>query len=261
MSTALVCLSKLGDVINAIPIAHAAFKRTGKKVKWVVSLHYATPLLACSFVEPIKVQYAPDNISLGIQTAKKTGASEILLAQCFGKHWKGRHDQSFNKTAWTNCGMEAAFDDLYNYPLVFDRRDPDRESMLCRRTLKGNKPVILLSLACGKSSPFNAHQVFTDSIVRKWVRSFEIIDLCKVRAARIYDTLGLMDRAALLITCDSAPLHLAAASPQLPVIFLSNNQPFLASDPRCRCILRLKYDEWHKRIKEVHAAICRTLTG
>lgn len=261
--TCVVCLSRLGDVVNAIPIAHAAFKRTGEKVKWVVSLHFVGPLLGCSFVEPIKVQYAQDNITLGMQTAKETGATEILLAQCFGKHWKGDHSHAFNRQAWINCNMGDCFDRIKEYPLVFDRRDAEREQRLCERVLTGDKPIMLISLSCGKSSPFAAHYAFTYAIRRRWQDRFQIIDLCETRASRVYDLLALMERAAILITSDSLPIHLATAVQSLPVIFLANDQAFLASDTRCRVVLRLRYAEWHSRIAEVHAAIASTfgITG
>lgn len=248
-------MGRLGDSCNFLPVAHDVFKRTGVKPDWYISLHFAS-IFGVSYVNPIKIQFAYERTDLAIDLAEKSGAT-VMMAQTFGRLWRGRHDICYNRLAWVNTGYGEHFDNVQEFPLIFDRRDPEREERLCQRVITGTKPVLLLSIACGRSSPFAAHGTFTDSILRKWGQHFQIIDLCKVRAARVYDVLGLMDRAALLVTGDSFAIHLAAACQKLPVVFLCNNEPFLASDTRCRVVLRLKYSEWHARIREVHAAIAQ----
>ncbi len=250
-------MQKLGDVINALPIARHIFLSTGQKPDWYISLHHASLFSGVTYCTPIKIQFDPNRVDLALTEAKREHQT-VLMLQTFGRLWRGRRDMSYNKVAWYEAGIGEQFSDLESHPLVFDRRDTERESRLCLKHLRDTKPVMLLSLSCGKSSPFSAHHAFSTSIIRQWGNQFQIVDLCKVRGARIYDCLGLMDRATLLITSDSCFVHLAAASPNLPVVFLSNNNSFMASDPRCRCMLRLKYEEWHSRIKEVHHAIAST---
>lgn len=260
VSTAIISLMRLGDITNNFPVARDIFLRTGEKPDWYVNLHYASLFGGIGYCSPVKVQFAPDRSDLAVDLAQKKHAT-VLMMQTFGKRWHGKATPCcYNRLAWTHVGYGDKFDDVENYPLVFDRRDPSREARLVSRTLTSdNKPVLLLSLSCGRSSPFAAHHAFTYSIRRKWSAHFQIIDLCNVRAARAYDVLALLEKAALLITGDSFCVHLAAAVQKLPVIFLCNDQPFLASDTRCNCVLRLKYSEWHGRIKEVHQTVSRYL--
>lgn len=250
---AIILMARLGDVCNFLPVALDVFKRTGNKPDWYISLHFAS-IFGVSYVNPIKIQFAYERTDLAIALAEKSGAT-VMMAQTFGRLWRGRHDICYNRLAWVNTGYGEHFDDTVKFPLIFDRRDPEREARLCERVLTGTKPVLLLSIACGRSSPFAAHHLFSEAIKRKWETHFQIVDLCKTRASRVYDILGLMEKAALLVTGDSFAVHLAAAVQKLPVVFLCNNEPFLASDTRCNVVLRLRYAEWFARIQEVHGAI------
>ena len=97
-----------------------------------------------------------------------------------------------------------------------------------------------------------------EAIKRKHGGRCRIVDLCDVRASRIYDLLGLFERASLLITGDTYALHLATAVPRLPVIALVNDNPFLATTPRCNVVLKLKYSEAVERMRDVHASVVNT---
>lgn len=255
--TAIILLHKTGDIVGFLPVARHIFLTTGEKPTWYVSLHYAQVFLATTYVQPVKVQFAMDRSDLAVILAKEAGATRIINGQTFGKWYKGPTNAAFNRLAWNVNGFGESFDDKIGFPLIFDRRDADREDRLCRRTLNGNKPVLLLSLACGRSSPFPPHHIVTESVQRKWSNRFQIVNLCSARASRIYDVIALLERASLLITSDSVFAHLATATPHLPVILLHNDQPFLATSPRCNCILKLPYSQWHSRIKEIHATIAK----
>lgn len=255
VSVAIISQMRLGDICNNLPVARDIFLRTNEKPDWYVNLHFASIFGGVGYATPIKTQFAPDRTDLACDLAKQTHSS-VLMMQTFGKMWHGKPTPCcYNRLAWTNCGMGDCFDKVLEYPLIFDRRDSEREARLCFRTITSRKPLMLISVSCGRSSPFPTHGTFADSIRRKWGQHFEIVDLCRVRAARIYDVVGLMDRAAILVTSDSAFVHLATASPRLPVILLHNDQPFLATSPRCHCILKMPYANWHARIREVHSAI------
>ncbi len=96
-------------------------------------------------------------------------------------------------------------------PLVFDRRSPSREAALAELVLgKNQKPVVLYNFT-GVSSPF-AYVPEVMRTVMKYTNKFKFIDLGKIMAHRIFDLLGLMDRAVGMITCDTATLHLAPAA-------------------------------------------------
>ncbi len=113
-------------------------------------------------------------------------------------------------------------------PLVFDRRDKDRETALLKSLdpVKGKwkKPFLLLALD-GVSSPFPHSELLRELVTLRFGKDYHIIEIPK--AERIYDLLALYEQSALLIAVDSAPLHLAWACRKLPVFALTNDNPTL----------------------------------
>lgn len=83
-----------------------------------------------------------------------------------------------------------------------------------------------------------------------------IVDLSQIKAERIYDLLGLMDKAVCLVAADSAPLHLARAS-NVPVCALINDKPILASGSvwRPNHIFHCRYSDFPHRAMEMLDAI------
>ncbi len=107
-------------------------------------------------------------------------------------------------------------------PLTFDRRSPEREAEFIRYLPEG--PPIILLATTGFSSPFSHGKDLLDLLERTFP-DVRIVDMDAIRAERIYDLLALFERAACLITIDSAMLHLAQVTPQLPVIALIADHP------------------------------------
>lgn len=255
MTTAIALLGKTGDILNSLPIAKHLADAQGHPVDWIVSFKYATVLSGASYVNPIKVPYYVHDLqkALNIHKAKY---EKIVMLQTFGKTWGGRRDLPHNLVAWLNAGFtEAQFHDLKSFPLVLDRRDPCRERVLVERHVKSNQPLILLSVGCGRSAPFAANGVFTQAINRKWGMNCHILNLCKFKAPRFYDLLGLMERARLLITTDSSPLHLATAIPTLRVVALAPDNSYTGARPRNRTVPLFRYGQVIGRMKEVHEAV------
>ena len=81
---------------------------------------------------------------------------------------------------------------------------------------------------------------------------FEFVDIGKIQAHRIYDLLGLYDRASALITVDSATLHLAEGG-QIPrIAFVQNGWGgSLAS----RSLLQIRYDDACRKGGDVAMAL------
>ncbi len=250
----LVCLAKVGDIINALPIARHFGIRD-----WIVSAPYAHVLLGASYVNPVRVFFGPANVKSALKFAADSGYDQVLLAQTFGKHWTGRRDLSFNEVAWLNCELTSEqFHDTDNFPLLFDRRGPEREALLVEEHVKGKKPLLILAVACGRSSPFASHWIFSHAIRAKWGAVFEIVNLCDVKASRIYDLLGLLERARLIISTDTFVVHLATAC-ETEVIALVNDNPWCATTTRRPALLRVPYAEVLERMREVHAAVLSVL--
>lgn len=177
----------------------------------------------------------------------------VLIPQCYGPPAE-RMTESFCKEAWRLVGKLASWDKL---PLVFDNRNPQREAALVEHCFKGaTKPVVLISTR-GKSSPFPNKVSLLEAI---WPlrEKFDFVDLDEVTADKFFDLLALYERAAALIAIDNGLLHLAQATPSLPVIALVTHFPDLwHGTPRRRNhIAYIRYSEFGTRIREIPEALC-----
>lgn len=256
-TTCLLILSKFGDICGILPIAKH-LSDSGNKPAMVVNMNFASILRGVSYALPDIVHFPMSRLDLGREYAKNKYAT-VLECQPYGKGYKGRRDVPYNLLAWQCAGFGQHFDDTKNFPLIFDRRDKERESFLVTTHRRGDKPLVLISVGCSRSSPFATHHAFSEAIKRKHGHYCEILDLCNVKAARLYDLLGLFDVASLLITGDTSALHLAAASPAMKTIVLNNDNPFLASRPRCNVVYRTTYNQVADKMAEIHAAVRRAV--
>ena len=155
---------------------------------------------------------------------------------------------SYMTHQWRSCGW--TMQELLDWPLVFDRRDADREQALINK-LTTDKPFVLYNFK-GISSPFNEGSRIIHALLGRFP-DLDFIDLSNVVADRIYDLLGLFDRALCLITIDTATFHLSAASP-VPTIHLQRSGHG-GSLPRGNSVLRLRYDETLSKIEAIRSTI------
>lgn len=254
-----ICLpAKTGDIISFLPVANGIKDADGVPPFWIVHRLHLAILLGTSYVLPVPVTFAITRTDLALKLAH-TKSERVINATCHGKAWKGRRDLSYNQLAWECNGFGEHFHDTVNFPLVLDKRSVVRESLLCLNYLTDERPVLLLHIGCGKSSPFRQHALFSDGIRRKWAKRFKIVDLCEVNAVRLYDCCALLEKAALLITTDSVFLHLATVAPKLRVICLVNDNPFLASEPRYAPLFKCRYAEALTNLPQIHEKIISIL--
>jgi len=199
------CLGRYGDIINALPIAYEIYRTQGIKPKFVVSREFWTILEGVTYVQPIVWDLPYSDLPRAI--TRLEGKHEIICQSY--KHTDDRHlTDSYQTEAWRLAGWLDKFGKL---PLVFDNRNKQREDKLFKQIF-GNetKPIILF---CGKSvsSPID-YALILDGIVKTFSDSHHILNMSETKAERIYDLIGLMDRAHVLVTVDTSPLHLARAS-------------------------------------------------
>lgn len=250
MDTVCVSLGRNGDVLNtlrAVPLLNA---KHGGPIAMMVSRPYVDILEGCSYVirEPFDQPFEDIQGALAIARSKY---SNVINAAVYGTNYHmERKTVSFCIDSWRLMGLEHAY---YDTPLIFDNRDPAREAKLIEYIPTG-KPWLLFNTS-GNSSPFQ----FTGQLrqqLRKWRDRFEIIDLGLVKAERIYDLLAFYDRAALLISTDTATLHLAAAS-KVPTIGLITDKPSMwhGAAPTGNCPLKIRYSDYPRRAEEVDALI------
>jgi hypothetical protein len=156
--------------------------------------------------------------------------------------------------SWNNCGFLHRFNDKTLLP-VFDRRDYQRESELVKYATGSEKhKIILVKLDGGISSPFQNSKILMQLIGSTFGERFRIVDISSLSLHRIYDMIGLMDAAACLVTIDSSPLHLAAAS-SVPVVALVNPMPWQGTEPRCNVVRKFTYAQSAQHPQHVISAI------
>lgn len=240
----IVELGRYGDLANILPVCrHIAENYTRPHV--MVSREFASILEGVSYVVPEIVDIPYQQLSAAMKLAKER-FKNVLRAQIYGlENGKPMQQEkkcaSFNRESWRMMGFQGKFDDK-SFKLVFDLRNPAREDALWRSLKKTDKPALLIQVTKSASSPFPYGSTLRDKIHERFADRFEIIDLSTVIAERIYDLLGVIDRAAGLVSIDTALLHLSAAS-DTPVIALVNPMGWGGSELRCNCVARMTYTE------------------
>lgn len=248
-SVAVVLLGRFGDIINALPILkHINDSYTRPAL--VVSREFAQLLEGVSYVSADIVDLAYDQLLPAIRYAERA-YNHVLVGQVHGKGWaQPRLTESYNMESWRQMGFLHRWDDLAGgLDTVFDRRNAAREEALAQKIEVPGKPMILYKLDECRSSPCAECPKLIEPIRERFGKEFNLVNLSDVKAERIFDLLGLMDRARLLITIDTSILHLAAAS-SVPTVALVNPAPWLGTVPRCSCVLRATYAEAPDRLRQ-----------
>lgn len=220
-------LRRNGDIIILLPLMQKIAAKAGKPVRMLVTQDMLPLLEGVSYVEPVT------------DTAKANGAVD---AKVFVRGLiPTTLPNNYAELAWHRLGHKWDA----GLPLVFDKRDKRREGRLARSALKTDSPALLLKLE-GGSSPLPNAGVIRDRITERFKGSFEVVNLDAIRAERLYDLIGLMDRASCMVTVDTCTLWLAHASP-VPVIALVHPMDYRSSPARGNCIGRIRYEDVEKK--------------
>ena len=226
-------LGRVGDLCNILPFLHRE-SLSGEKPRLTVAAEFAPVMDGVSYVETIVYPGPHYEIAKAMQEAPPGTIclqvnGPVDQVQKFTYRGKHAMKDSFQKEQWHAAGHMDWWD--LNLPLVFDRRNPEREKALIERVLpkrKGSKAKKLILVAAGSiSSPFPCRELLWELLNLKFRNNYQLLDLSEVKAERFYDMLALYERAYCLVAVDSAPLHLGRATPQLPVLALTNDRPLL----------------------------------
>ena len=236
----IVQLGRFGDIINILPICQH-IHNTFAKPHLMVSREFASMLEGVSYVTPFPVDFSNDQLLPALTLAKREFPI-VLQTQIWGKGWnQERKTEAYNMESWRMAGMLHRFSDSGMMPL-FDCRDKEREGAIVSKLVTGDKPFILVSLTKNISSPFLGGAQVLAEITKSFSEYYQIIDVASLRLHRIYDLLGLIERAYCVVSSDTALLHLTAAT-TTPLVALVNPKPWLGSAPRGNCIDRITYDQ------------------
>lgn len=208
-SNTFIQLGAYGDILSILPVLYMEAQE-GPKPKLIVSRKYADILDGVSYVEPIIF----DGHYSEVERAEKAFAAlKPRTAQVYGKPFLYT-SESFQRDAWCKVGYDHRWEQL---ELVIDRRDPEREAALVQNVLPNDRSCVLVCTS-GASSTFPHREKLMEFLGSH----YNIIDISGVKAERLYDMLGLIDRASLFICNDTSLLHLALAS-STPVVALVND--------------------------------------
>lgn len=235
----VVSLRRAGDIIALLPLLKKVAEQD-KHVRLVVHEDYKLLLDGTSYVDPIIWNGGMEDPEAA---AKKHNA---INAQVYGNgKFFGGTNENFASAAWTMLGQ------CWNryYPLVFDQRNLQRESKLAEGFINSEKPVILMNLK-GISSPFSHADLLHLKLQAQFGQVAQIVNLGDLRAERLYDVLGLMDRASVLISVDTYTLHLNRGH-KIPTVALVNPKPIAASPDAGNVILRVPYEDVPKAMDKI----------
>ncbi len=136
----LVNLGRHGDLINVLPLAFMLSKKLGCKTKWMVGKEWASTLEGASYVEPLIFDGTDFQLGLALQEYR---GHQKLVTQANRNPDRARLTDSFAKEQWRYAGV---LDELGKWPLIFDRRNSERERKLMDRVApRNNKPIVLVS--------------------------------------------------------------------------------------------------------------------
>lgn len=279
-----ICLGKTGDLITLLPLLRMTAK--DGPVPLMVSKDYASVLEGVSYVKPIIFDGGVNEIERAYKEAQKMGAKPVVAQVCgpmveVKKYvLDPRHEtpngrfrgSSFQFSLWDCLGHFSDFNK--GWPLVFDRRSPEREEALKEKWLtageRGGKKncgkLILVSTGRqpGKKPTLNAFKykellmlVLKLAFKPRGNAGYRILDLDEVVAERIYDLLALYEKAHCLIATDNAPFHLAYGVPNLPICALASDKPspWNGSAWRPNHIFHSRYSDFPERVAALVGAI------
>lgn len=242
----VVTLRRAGDIISLLPCIKKIAEERKKPVRMVVHREYENLFDGVSYAKP---ELWDGDWEDPLAAAEKHRA---INAQVLGKNvvtnWQSGN---FVKDAWKMLGRPW---DRYA-PVVFDKRNERRELELAENTL-ATGPVILVKLH-GHSSPFKDAAAVRNRLAM-WSDRCQVVFLDDFKYERVYDILGLMDRACCLVSMDTVTLHLAGGS-RVPVIAFVNGKGWSATPPRGNVVLRMDYTEVLNRWSDVESVIAASL--
>lgn len=245
---AVVLMCRYGDIINFLP----AYRELIKGVRnpyWIVHPDFESIFDGVSYVQHL-VSNEDSHYPYRIANQTRRKFQRFVVPQVFDLDNTLPHlTECFNKEMWNKVGLLHRWDDL---ELVFDRRDRTREKTLIDAFIQANgKPTVMLCWS-GASNPFKDSEKLVRLVRDNFGEDINLLDVSNLKAHRIYDLIGLMEKCAALISTDTSLIHLAAAC-SIPVLALVNDakDPFSCAQPRSNCYDRILHREFEDRKQDV----------
>lgn len=250
---AFLLLGRCGDLINSLPILKHEADILGHPVNLVVSDKFTRVLQGVSYVTPHPLAVdAWHGMPEALTWAKERFTHVINLQPACHEWTVPKRTPHFDLEPYAITGL---LKDEPFLPLIFDKRNANREKQLVEKAKTGSqKPLFLVSMS-GISNAFT-NQAYVWRELNKWKPKLNFVDVDQFSDAPIFDLLGLMDAAIGMLTIDTATLHLAKAS-TIPFILLYHDgiPSWSSSSPKPRCVLSIGHSRVKKDIGKLHEVI------
>lgn len=252
---AFVLLGRLGDIINALPILKATADRFQCPVPLVVARSYANLLDGCSYVWPeVWEGHFWKTFNDAIAWAKTKHRDVVVLQTGGDNYTHSRLSTSFCLEAFAKTGLQGKRGTL---PVVFDKRDPERERALVDRSKAQNPNPIFAYNLNGISSPFKDAELFVNELA-KWSGVLNLVNTSLLGADHFYDLLGVFEASIGALTIDTATLHLLpAVQTDYIALVRDTDSPWHCSVPYGRCVLQVGYTRAASLLTLIHNRIGR----
>ena len=249
---ALVEPGRNGDIINILPLAKYLHDQ-GEQVDLLVHPNFAALLDGVSYVRPVLLPHEDEHRPEEARVWATARYQRVIVSKVWNNRYLDRSAaESFAAEAYRLAGYPELFGKLST---VFDRRSSEREARLVGKHLDRGVPFILYNLE-GSSSQFKRRAGFVRWL--RWQRWNARLVKLPLDCHRLYDLLGLYERADLLITTDTATLWLAHAV-HIPTIVLHQTDTWLRAPLPPATVLNCTYEGALSRRREIAAAIRQVL--
>ncbi len=242
--TCVVQLGRYGDIINILPLLRHIHARHGTPVL-MVSRQFSDLLEGVSYVEPWVVELDYSEILQAVRRAEDR-YERVMVSQIWGTGYnhpdKG---QSYNRDSWQRAGFGHLFDNDLMLP-VFDVRVMARETVVIGTLIGPETGVdyIVVQVTRSASSPYPGGDKLLATIeLEAAERGIRVVDIADYNAPRLFDFLGLLSAARLIVTIDTAILHLATACSGTPCLTITNNKRWYGSEPRGKSWVPADYSD------------------
>lgn len=239
-------MGRYGDLLMLMPAFKYWADQTGMPVNVYSSEEFGHTLEGCSYITPRLIPLHWAQQTGAALSVAKHHSPDVICCQLHGDGLKCPSDNfaSYSLTMWNRCDIMDKYKEL---PLVIDRRNKYRETSLVNRFKTTDKPLLLLNFN-GMTSPMSAW-VNVVGELSKILDQFEFVNLNTCNARRVFDLLGLMDRAVGLITVDTMTLHMAPAS-KIPYIAYTRDDGQAGSIPKGNCVQHVGYSKAVQKLSE-----------
>lgn len=240
--TAYVMLGKHGDILSALPFVHHEFKITGQKPTLIVAREYSSMIARLNYLVPVVWNNGWRDLREPIRAAKQN-FSRVLVPQIYGDGFPIQHRHpSWQYDQWDRVGMLDKWDTL---PLVLPRN----------RKVPVPKVPFVIFADYSESSPFPYKEELA-LLIKEIFPRHKLIRTSEFKMDKLLDFLPLYDRADLVVTVETAHLHLSKAT-DTPVIAFSMDKPSVwhGSAWSKRFKFHVRYGEYELRKPEVIRAM------